>query len=219
MIEAVVFDFDGTLTELRLNFQHLREEILKVLAPYVAAEILEKKTSPFVIEMIYELAAECEPESAKALVRESFRRLVELECEAARGKDVFPFTRSVLAWLKDRDIKIAIITRNCMDAIALAFRDLPEYIDAVITRDDTDMVKPHPEHLKRALSKLQVLPGKALMVGDHPTDIMAGKASCVKTVAVLTGTTRREAFEQVGADYIEADIRSLPRIISALSPI
>lgn len=217
MIEAVVFDFDGTLTELRLNFQYLRVEILKVLAPYVPAEILEKKTSPFIIEMIHELARECEPGSAKAVVRDSFRRLVELECEAARGKDVFPFTREVLGWLKERNIKMAVTTRNCMDAIALVFRDLPEYIGAVITRDDTDKVKPHPAQLQKALARLRVPPEKALMVGDHPTDVMAGKAYGVKTVGVLTGTTRKEAFEEAGADYIEADIRSLPAIVSQLA--
>lgn len=219
MIEAVVFDFDGTLTELRLNFQHLRIEILKVLARYLPAEKLNKKTSPFIIETIYELSQECEPGNAKALIRDGFHRLVELECEAARGKDVFPFTRDVLGWLKKRDIKIGITTRNCMDALVLVFNDLPEYIDAVITRDDTRLVKPHPAQIERALTRLRVTPEKALMVGDHPTDIIAGKACGARTLGVLTGTTMKEAFEQAGADYVAPDIRSLPAIVSQLSGI
>jgi phosphoglycolate phosphatase len=213
MIEAVVFDFDGTLTELRLNFQEVRGEILKVLAQYVPAEKLEEKTSPFIIEMIHELSQECEPGNAKALVEDSFRRLVELECEAARGKDVFPFTREILGWLKGRDIRVAITTRNCMEALELVFEDLPDYVDAVVTRNDTRMVKPHPEQIERALAKLGVLPEKTLMVGDHPTDIMAGRACGAKTVGVLTGVTREEDFELAGADYIVPDIRSLPEIV------
>jgi phosphoglycolate phosphatase len=219
MIEAVVFDFDGTLTELRLNFQQVRGEILKVLAQYVPAEKLEEKTSPFIIEMIHELSQECEPGNAQALVQDGFRRLVELECEAARGRDVFPFTREILGWLKGRDIRIAITTRNCLEALELAFEDLPNYIDAVVTRDDTRMVKPHPEQIERALAKLGVPPEKALMVGDHPTDIVAGKACGAKTVGVLTGGAREEAFELAGADYVAPDIRSLRKIVSALSGV
>jgi hypothetical protein len=51
----------------------------------VPADALARRTSPFIIEIIDELARECEPDIAKELVREGFSRLAELECAAARG--------------------------------------------------------------------------------------------------------------------------------------
>lgn len=215
MIEGVVFDFDGTLTELSLDFYHLQEEIRKVLARYLPAEKLYGTKSSYTIEMIYELSEGCEPATAERIVHDAFNRLVQLECEAAQGRDLFPFTREILGWLKRRGIKIAIVTRNCMDALQLIFEDLWEYVDAVVTRDDTRLIKPHPGQIEQALAGLGVPPENALMVGDHPTDIMAGKAYCVRTVGVLTGATRREAFEQAGADYIACDIRSLKEIVGS----
>jgi phosphoglycolate phosphatase len=217
MIGGVVFDFDGTLTELTLDFQQLKSEVLKVLAEYIPSEILEKRSSLLMIEMIYELAADCEPEKAKTVVEAGFRRLWDLECEAAQGKDVFPFTRDVLGWLKRRDIRIAIATRTCREALDIVFKDSNEYVDTVITSADTRWVKPNPYHIETALSRLRIVPEKAVMVGDHPTDVIAGKACRMKTVGVLSGATGKEAFERAGADYIARDIRSLPEIISELT--
>lgn len=217
MIKGVVFDFDGTLTELRLDFERMRHEILKTLSRYVPVDRLNGKKSLYIIEMIHALAEGCDPETARAIVDDGFHRLVELECEAAKGKDVFPFTRDILGWLKERDIRIAITTRNCMEALELAFEDLSDYVEVVVTRDHTKLLKPHPGQIEKALERLRVAPEEALMVGDHPTDIMAGKAFAVKTVGVLTGATKKEDLEQAGADYVAADIRSLPEIIGALS--
>ncbi|HAR96796.1 MAG TPA: hypothetical protein DCR97_12670 [Deltaproteobacteria bacterium] len=217
MIEGVVFDFDGTLTELRLDFERVRDEILKTLSRHLPDDRLNGKKSLYIIEMIHALAEGCDPETTRAIVHDGFHRLVELECEAAQGRDVFPFTRDILGWLKERGIRVAITTRNCMEALELTFKDLSDYVEVVVTRDHSTLLKPHPGQIEKALERLQVEPHKALMVGDHPTDIMAGKAFSVRTVGVLTGTTKREDLERAGADYISADIRSLPEIIGALS--
>jgi hypothetical protein len=39
----------------------------------------------------------------------------------------------------------------------------------------------------------------------------------LKTVAVLSGTISKKVFEEAGADYIAADIRSLPEIVRQLN--
>jgi phosphoglycolate phosphatase-like HAD superfamily hydrolase len=104
-----------------------------------------------------------------------------------------------------------------MEAVNILFPDLQDYVDVVITREQTRRIKPDPEQIERALATLNVAPEKALTVGDHPRDILAGKAFRLKTVTVLSGTTGKKVFEEVAADYIAADIRSLPEIVSELS--
>ena len=56
LMKAVIFDFDGTLTELTLDFGSLKEEIIKVALNYVPADIVRSSEDRFIIEMIYRIA-------------------------------------------------------------------------------------------------------------------------------------------------------------------
>ena len=54
--------------------------------------------------------------------------------------------------------------------------------------------KPFPDMFQLALSRLQVLPSEALVVGDQlETDIVGGSAAGCSTALVLTGVSSREA--------------------------
>lgn len=56
---------------------------------------------------------------------------------------------------------------------------------ATITADDVENIKPHPEGLYTIAKKLGVEPHEMLLVGDSPTDIIAGnEAGCI-TVAII----------------------------------
>ena len=56
IMKAVIFDFDGTLTELTLDFGSLKEEIIKVALDYASADIVRSSEDRFIIEMIYRIA-------------------------------------------------------------------------------------------------------------------------------------------------------------------
>ncbi|MGB4294006.1 MAG: hypothetical protein WBJ16_00015, partial [Smithellaceae bacterium] len=50
IIETVIFDFDGTLAKLNIDFQRMREEVVKIIASYGIQTNLFKTN--FVLEMI-----------------------------------------------------------------------------------------------------------------------------------------------------------------------
>jgi phosphoglycolate phosphatase len=212
MIKGVIFDFDGTLTELTLDFGHLRTEIEKVAQQYVGDEDIKSQENQYIIEMIY--GVECRlGEKADTFRHEAFARLRELEMEASRGKDVYPYTRDVLRRLREKGIKIGVITRSHVDVLTLVFRDIESYVETIVTRDEVREVKPHPNHGAEVLRLLGITPEEAILVGDHPTDVLAGKAVGMQTAGVLSGRTTREAFEKVGATYILEDIRGIPELL------
>lgn len=213
MIKAAIFDFDGTLTALTLDFEHIKDEVVAVARKYVEERAISEVEAYYIIEMIFELGNRM-GERGAMLIEEALERLRCLELEAAKGKGVFPFTREVLRSLKESGIKIGIITRSCTDVLEAVFPDAKEYIEAVVTREHTQQVKPHPGQVLKILGILGVPPEEALMVGDHPTDAMAGNAGGCLTVGVLSGRTGREDFEKVGATYIFDDIRGVPGILS-----
>jgi phosphoglycolate phosphatase len=215
MIKAIIFDFDGTLTPLTLDFTCLKEEIVTIAKKYVTGEVIGELEGHYIIEMIYEIGERLRGEVAVdgSFEREAFERLRVLELDASQGKNLYPYTKPVLKNLKDKEIKTGIITRTCMDVIRNVFPDVDSYIDVIVTREHLRQVKPHPAHALEALRSVGVAPDEAMLVGDHPTDVIAGKEAGMATSGVLTGRTGRRAFEDIGATFILDDIRGLLQLI------
>ena len=63
-------------------------------------------------------------------------------------------------------------------------------------------LKPAPDTILAALAALHCAPPRALMVGDTPADVLAGKAAGTKTCAVTYGFGTREALLQCAPDYV-----------------
>lgn len=209
---AVIFDFDGTLTELTLDFQNLRSEIEGIARQYVPETTIMELKNSFIVEMIYEIEARLEGEGSK-FKDETFEKLRVLELEAAKGKDVYPFTRSVLSLLKTKGLTIGIITRTCIDVVNSVFPDFGEYVEGIVTRDHIKDLKPHPDHIRAVCHALSVSPEEGILAGDHPTDMLAGKAVGMRTVGLLSGRTTREDLNRAGADYVVQDIRAIPDLL------
>jgi phosphoglycolate phosphatase len=208
MLKAIIFDFDGTLTELTLNFPLLRSEVEAIAMRYTAPATIETLDGYYIIEMIYELERRI-GSRGEVFVKEAFDKLRSLEVESAVGKDVYPYTRLVLGSLRAKGVRTGIITRTCIEVVRQVFPDVDEYVEAVVTRDDMRLVKPHPAQVEEVMRILHVTPGEAMLVGDHPTDVSAGKAAGLITAGVLAGRTTREALEAEGATYILTDIRDI----------
>ncbi len=211
-MKAVIFDFDGTLTELTLDFGSLKEEITKVALNYVPTDIVRSSEDHFIIEMIYRIAKRMDT-GGPEFQKEAFNRLKSLELGASKGKDVYPYTRALLTELQKKNIKTGIITRTCRDVLRQVFPDMNEYIHTAVTREDIREVKPDPTHVIEALRLLGVTPEEAMVVGDHPSDIQAGSALNMKTVGVLTGRTSEKAFQEAHATFIFNDIRGIMGIV------
>lgn len=208
MIRAAIFDFDGTLTPLTLDFSVLRAKVEDTAREYVDESFLASQSDQYILEMIHAVADTLAGEGPLFRQR-AFQELRLLEVEAARGKSLYPYAKDTLLRLRSKGVKVGIITRTCIEVIETVFPDLAGHVDTVVTRDDTRYVKPNPEHVRLALEALQAAPGEAVLVGDHPTDIEAGRAFGTLTAGVLTGRTSRVQFVNAGADHIFDDIRGV----------
>ncbi|MFQ6101513.1 MAG: HAD family hydrolase [Anaerolineae bacterium] len=211
-IEAVLFDFDGTLVHLNIDFARMRADVEALLPRYGLSA--DGKASRYTLELIEECVQALTARDGGEVLAEAFRRdaeaaIVAIEMEAAETAEVHPGVTGLLGKLRARGIKIGIVTRNCRAAVEhiLSRNRLP--YDALLTRDDVAVVKPDPAHLLAALRLLQVEPHRALMVGDHPMDIRAGRAVGARTVAVLTGYSPAARFAPERPDLILEQIGEL----------
>jgi phosphoglycolate phosphatase len=108
------------------------------------------------------------------------------------------------------------MTRNCGGAVRKVFPDVDEYVDTMVTREDVPIVKPDPSHPEAVLERLGVNRRDALLVGDHPSDIQAGRSAGVQTVGVLSGRINKDELENAGADFVVGDIREILPIVSEM---
>lgn len=202
-IRAVVFDFDGTLAKLNINFPKMRNAVVDLIESYQVP--LDELRDLFVLEMIDEAAALIalrQPGEKNHFEEQAHTLITNIEIEAAKKGELIDGTRDMLSNLKSRNIKTGVVTRNCLSAVICVFPDIHTYCDAVVTREMTRKVKPHPEHLLTALKSLDVSPEYASMVGDHPMDIKIGKEVGSFTIGVLSGYSSSQILLKAGADII-----------------
>lgn len=213
-VRALIFDFDGTLATAPYDFAAMRRQVVSAADRYgVEARSLAGLK---ILEAIDRVAAILGPAGA------DFRAEAEAavrakEIAAARQGRLLRGAMSALERLRAAGFAIAVISRNCEEAvfIILGKRELP--CEVLLARDHVRLVKPHPHHVRRALSRLKAKVNQCLMVGDHTMDVEAGKALKMRTVGVLTGSASRQELEQAGADVIVRNVSELARMLLAAS--
>ncbi len=208
--EAILFDFDGTLASLHIDFTRLRRKITALAEPFLGEEP-EASELP-VLEWLDELAAEIRGFD-HALGQEFHCRgrlvIQATELDAAREAALFPFTRPMLSELRASGIKTGILTRNSTAAVKVVFPDVAACCDCFMAREDAPRVKPDPAHALAVLARLGVARERALLVGDHPLDIQAARSAGLASAAVVSGHSHREALSAAGPDYLAANCPEL----------
>lgn len=213
-IRAVIFDFDGTLAETNIDFAQMRRRTEEHIRAWGLWEE-DLATGRWVLEMIDHVAARLAPDPARqqrylAEAAQILEQVEMLTCPQAR---LFPGVAETLACLAGQGRKLGIITRNCRRAVDAVLNRHPLPHQVLLTRDDVPTVKPDPAHLDAALHALGVPASRALMVGDHISDVQCGKAAGAFTCGVLTTTTTPQDFAAAGADLILPDVAALGRLL------
>jgi len=213
-IKAVIFDFDGTLAVLNIDFSLMRKRIFDLMSEYgIRPETIQEKYLLEITDEVYQTLWEKNPSGAEAFYQGSHHILHEQEMEAAEEGRLIPGTKATLKKLIRKGIKIGIITRNCEDAVRKVFPDINDFCDVFVSRNSVKKVKPHPDHLTYVMKRLKISGQETVMVGDHMLDVQAGRSVGMKTVGVLTGRTKKEEFEIAGADYILRDASEVIKLL------
>ncbi len=213
-VRAVVFDFDGTLAVLNIDFSEMREQVFKLMRKYgIDDSSIEEKYLLEIIDEVAPILGKRNSSAAREFYQKAHLILHKIEMKAAQEGRMLPGVKETLLSLKRKGIKVGIVTRNCEEAVRKVLPDLEKFCDVFISRDSIKKVKPHPEQLTSVLKALHVTGEETVMVGDHTIDIQAGKSVGMKTVGVLTGRTKREEFERAGADNILLDATEINKVL------
>jgi pyrophosphatase PpaX len=196
---TVLFDLDGTLIDSgEIILSSFRHATKTVLAREIPDEVLAAAVGG---SNIYEQMRAFDEERVDELVR------VYREHNEPLHDDLVAFEgiERVLGRLKSEGRRLGIVTAKRRRTVDLAFAILPleRYFDTIVTAEQTQHHKPHPEPVLAALERLGSSPDEAAFVGDSPFDMGAGKAAGVFTVAVSWGKIHSvERLLEEGADAV-----------------
>lgn len=154
--DAVVYDLDGTLVRLAVDWD---EASADVAAVYEAAGIDTGDGD------VWRLIEEANDHGIAASAESA---LAEHETEGARNARRLPLTDEVA----ELSVPVGVCSLNCEAAcrVALERHDLDDHLDAVVGRDTIEQQKPAPEPLLTAIERLDAEPADALFVGDSASD-------------------------------------------------
>lgn len=206
-IKAVLFDIDGTLLD---TFEFVFSAVRYTL---------EKHRLSASEELIIASAGKPLVEYYKAILPyENFEELAQTHRDYQEDKHdlakPFPGVKEVLQTLKKRGLKIAGVSNRSKESLvkSLKLAGLYQYFDAIVSAEEVENPKPHPEHLLKALALLGVEKKSALMVGDTEKDILAGRGAQVKTAGVTYGWIGTE-INKSNPDYVIEKIEDLLKIL------
>jgi putative hydrolase of the HAD superfamily len=125
--------------------------------------------------------------------------------EASHGLSVYDDARALLASLRFRGYKTAVVTNAIFPASLFEPKvnelGLAGYIDAFVSSADVGLAKPNPSPFLKALDAIGIEPQEAIFVGDMTaTDIVGARSAGMR--AVLLERTDR-AKERAGFLVIE----------------
>jgi len=215
---AAIFDIDGTLVTFRFDVQGTRRALIGELAARGFDTSGLSLTSP--TQQILD-AASSQVASGKVVAnfaelrKEIYSILDEFEWESVASTSVFPGTRKVLEYLKSKKVRLSVLTNSGRRASSEALRraDLLDCFEFVLTRDDTEAMKPRPEGLEKAISMLGIPRDGIYYVGDSTYDVRAAKLAGLKVVSVATGNYSAERLRAEGADFVVTSVSELPRVL------
>lgn len=131
---------------------------------------------------------------------------------------VYPGVRDCLDWLRERDIKLAIITNKPAQFIEplLEEKGLAGYFQWLIGGDTLPQQKPDPAALFYVMDKADVAPADALFIGDSRNDVRAAKAAGVPCVALSYGYNHGEPIVNEAPALVLDDLRELVASVPGL---
>ena len=185
LVEAVIFDMDGLLVDtetlamralmsaaadmsmdLPEEFCHL---FIGVSADHCRLMVLDRFGHDFPVESYFEAA--------------------DLHMAAAIDAGCLRLKAGVLqllAYLEDRRIAKAVATSSsrCKTMRHLGATGIANRFDAIVTRDDVDRGKPHPDLFLRSADELGLPPGRCLTLEDSYNGVRAGHAAGTLVIMV-----------------------------------
>lgn len=213
-VKLIIFDLDGTLIDSSID---ITNAINYSIEPYGGRLLTADETISLVGEgmtrLIEKLMEMNDITADRDVILDRF-----VEHYASHLTDNSPAYPGVNETLKALSgYKKAVISnkRETLSQRILDELGLSVHFDLIVGSDTTPERKPSPVPVRYVLSKFDVQPEEAVIVGDSNFDIEAGKAAGIGTIAVTYGYRPVEMLKE--ADFMINSMSGLVGVIDRIN--
>jgi phosphoglycolate phosphatase len=217
LIEAVLFDIDGTLLVTggagAVAWQRAFRELYDVDAD-IEEHTKSGMTDPEIAEIVFrEVIGRDGTDAERAAAIGAYLSHLADAVAESDGYRVMPGIDELLPRLVGQGVLLGIVTGNIEAAahIKLARGNLNRFFSfGGYGSDSRDRIELTKKALERGgtVSGTPVDLATAIAVGDTPRDVTAGHGAGIKVVGVATGVYTVEQLRKAGADWAIADVTS-----------
>lgn len=210
----VMFDLDGTLMDSVPDLAAAVDKMLMLLGrePAGIERVRDWVGNGSRVLVRRALAGQLEHDGvADELADEALALFMQAYAGGHELTAVYPGVRECLDWLREREVKLAIITNKPAQFIEplLEEKGLAGYFQWLVGGDTLPQQKPDPAALFWVMDKAGVAPGESLFVGDSRNDVRAAKAATVRCVALTYGYNHGEPIADEQPALVLDDLREL----------
>lgn len=210
-IQAIAFDLDGTLVDSVPGLALAAQRMLDDLSlPMVSNEQVKNWVGNGVDVLLERIlksvnGSESVFEHAKQLFNRHYDDAID------QGTQLFPHVISTLAYLKQNQYSMALVTNKPKQFLPALLKSLQlePYFSLVLGGGDVIKLKPHPAPLYQVMATFGLYHDQLLFVGDSKNDICAAKNAQCKTVGLTYGYNYGESITESHPDYVFDDFKDI----------
>lgn len=214
-VKAIIFDLDDTLVESTVDFPKFKRLVIeKIVSRGESGQDYDPNETVVATINRYEermRKAGVSHDEIRRRLAELDRIMDQVEMEKVSDTVALDGAYKLLAMLRQRGIKIGVLTRGCHDYAETALRrtGLDHLVDALECRNSDSKPKPNPEAYLKLAGLLGVNKDETIFVGDHPLDAQCAANAGVPFIAVGTGSVPNEVLRKAGSVEVFRDVREL----------
>lgn len=221
-VRLVVFDMAGTTVrddDLVLGCFIAAAERVGITATRESINARMGASKRAVFEALARDQGVDDPEALRDRGYKAFRDLLEGAYERD-GATAVDGAERVFERLRERGVRVALNTGFYREVTELLLARLgwKHAVDAVVCDDDVREGRPAPYMIFEAMQRCGVHAASGvIVVGDTPSDMLAGRnADVAEVVGVTTGSHRASSLWDAGATLVFESVRDIPALVARL---
>ncbi len=211
-IDMVVFDMDGTVIDTSGDLVVTANEARDQMGlPPLSTQLIHSCVGDALLPLIEKLFHD-----APDRIQEAIRVFQQTYKRHVLGNTVpYPDIGTVFQELRKQGIRVGILSNKPSELVRIPLYhfNLSPLLHFIYGGDSFRERKPSPRPIQRILVHFSLEPHRCVMVGDAPSDILAGREAGTRTIAVTYGFSSEQSLVDAKPDIVA---RSTMEILSAV---
>ncbi|MGD0232451.1 MAG: HAD family hydrolase [Syntrophorhabdales bacterium] len=214
-VQAMLFDFEGTLVDFQWKLSEAVEEALQALLDmgFARDRIRSRKYSTLLLEAT-QMAAEfgLQPDQVRERIGGVYDRYDE---DALTRWSLRPGVKDFLQAMKKRGVRAGLVSNIGGRTLfrALSKLGLEGFFEVALSRNDVVNLKPSPDGMNLALERMGVRREGSMFLGDSLDDIHGARNAGLRVMIIAEGENLKEEILRAGPDHVIQGYEELLRIM------